>query len=518
MTDAQMTIPIAFGVEAIRNYKRMNYTYWHALAEFVDNSTQSYFDHREELDNAYTDEGLPRQLEVAIIYDRRAGEIRISDTAMGMSRAELERALVIGKPPLDPRGRCQYGMGMKTAATWMGNIWEVRTKKLGATEEFVLTIDVEKVADGGINLPVEPRGGQDPTRHYTILSIRALNAKPQTRTLRKIREFLRSMYREDLRTGTLKLEWDGEELKWDPSEWRFQRMPGGGEYFKELDFPIETGRRVRGWVGVLERGSRAKAGFSMLHSGRVVMGWPDAWRPEVIFGQPGGSNNLINQRLIGEIRLDDFDVTHTKDGIVWGTEEEEAVEEGIKERVQDLIERAAKPRKSAEDSRGPSDLDVQSVVEEVQEELTSAEMVDLLEIKRVPPTEVVKAEFEPLAASVEGRAASFSANVGPLLVSGYVAYDVSPNDPYLYVDSNAGDRVEIVVNMSHPCIRFLDRNGFASHLRHCVYDGIAEWQARKVARLDSDTIKKLKDQLLRLTLEIEQHEIAAEEAAAEISG
>ena len=32
-------------------YKRLTYKPWTAIAEFVDNSTQSYFDHEEELKN-----------------------------------------------------------------------------------------------------------------------------------------------------------------------------------------------------------------------------------------------------------------------------------------------------------------------------------------------------------------------------------------------------------------------------------------------------------------------------------
>lgn len=39
-----------------------------------------------------------------------------------------------------------------------------------------------------------------------------------------------------------------------------------------------------------------------------------------------------------------------------------------------------------------------------------------------------------------------------------------------------------------------------------MYDAIAEWQARKkTSRIDPDTIKLLKDQLLRVSLEIERH-------------
>jgi len=47
-------------------------------------------------------------------------------------------------------------------------------------------------------------------------------------------------------------------------------------------------------------------------------------------------------------------------------------------------------------------------------------------------------------------------------------------------------------------------------LRHCTYDAIAEWQAaKKVSQLDPDTIKILKDKLLRLPLDIEMHAIDA---------
>ena len=32
-------------------YKRLSYQPWTAIAEFVDNSTQSYFDHKDELNS-----------------------------------------------------------------------------------------------------------------------------------------------------------------------------------------------------------------------------------------------------------------------------------------------------------------------------------------------------------------------------------------------------------------------------------------------------------------------------------
>ena len=70
---------------------------------------------------------------------------------------------------------------------------------------------------------------------------------------------------------------------------------------------------MQGWVGILAKGSRAAAGFSILQADRVVRGWPDAWRPSSLYGQLQGSNDLVNQRLVGEIHLDGFDVSHTKE-------------------------------------------------------------------------------------------------------------------------------------------------------------------------------------------------------------
>lgn len=37
---------IQIGLDVISSYKRLAYTPWYAIAEFVDNSTQSYFDHK----------------------------------------------------------------------------------------------------------------------------------------------------------------------------------------------------------------------------------------------------------------------------------------------------------------------------------------------------------------------------------------------------------------------------------------------------------------------------------------
>ena len=61
--------------------------------------------------------------------------------------------------------------------------------------------------------------------------------------------------------------------------------------------------------------------------------------------------------------------------------------------------------------------------------------------------------------------------------------------------------------------------GVMNYFRHCIYDAISEWQARTLrGRIDPETIKLLKDRLLRVSLIVEQHAQqgkAGEDEAAE---
>lgn len=501
-----MPISLQLGLEAIRSYKRMSYTEWHALAEFVDNSTQSYFNNRDVLDAALREEG--EGLRVDIVFDRNEDVLRIADNSMGMSLHELQSAMMIGVPPSNTSGRSKYGMGLKTSACWFGDYWTIRTKKFGSTVEYTVEVDVEKVASGDSDLDLREIGDQDRSKHYTIVEISTLHRRIIGRTSGKVRDFLSSMYRADIRSGTLALRWQGTVLVWDDED-IFLRNRAGQPYRKDFQFDLD-GKSISGWVGVLERGSRAKAGFSIMHSGRMVKGYPDAWRPEAIYGQLQGSNDLVNQRLVGEIHLDSFAVTHTKDNILFFGSEEDDLQKALRELSADYREVAKNRRVGDEDSRGPTPMQVQTAVQEMQSELSSADLADLLEVETVPPPSVVAESVRPLLESVHGTEPDYRAVVGPLAVAGYLASDASPNDPYVIIDATHENELVIVINMQHPHVSQLSgSDGVLNYLRQCTYDALAEWQARhKGSTIDPDTIKLLKDRLLRLPVLIEMRATA----------
>ena len=164
-----MALTLKIGLDAVTSYRRLAYTPWHAIAEFVDNSTQSYFNNKDALDRAYSDERT--KLTVSIVYQRESGGLlRVVDNAMGMSYEELEHALHIGRPPACTDGRSKYGLGLKTAASWIGNKWTIRTKKLGDTVEHEVTVNIDAIARGEVSaLPYSRKEGV-PRKNTTRLS------------------------------------------------------------------------------------------------------------------------------------------------------------------------------------------------------------------------------------------------------------------------------------------------------------------------------------------------------------
>jgi hypothetical protein len=292
----------------------------------------------------------------------------------------------------------------------------------------------------------------------------------------------------------------------------------GSLYKKDFLFEV-NGKPVLGWVGILKQGAggRVEAGFSVIQAKRVIHGWPEAWRPMAIYG-PYGTNDLVNQRLVGELELDGFEVSHTKDSIQWRGDEEEQVEEKLKEYVGDYRTIASK-RRGAGDQRGPAEADIKIAVAELERELESAELVDQisLNVSVVPPTEALIASRNKVISSVmETRTPTLERVIQKtpqLTIKLFLGTDLSERDAYVYQEATKPTEIIVTVNQNHPfwTTQLRGPEAVLEYLRQCIYDALAEWQAsNKVSRFDSDTIKWLKDGFLRLPMEIERHQTERE--------
>lgn len=496
MTEQSMKLEL--GLDAIRSYKRMAYEPWTALGEFVDNSTQSYFNNRAALDRAFATEG--ERLTVSIVFEKDgAGILRISDNAMGMSRAELEHAMHVGLPPANRTGRSRYGLGMKQAACWFGNKWTITTKKLGETSEYIVSLDVERAAAGNGDLHEKVLTGLSPDLHYTRIEITDLNQRLHGRTQGKVRQYLAGMYSLDVRDELLILQWQNTPLGVE-NDWTFLTNSLGEQYKKDFDFDV-NGKKVWGWVGVLDPGGRAKAGFAIAHNGRFIRVWPSAWRPEDIFGSAEGSNDLVNQRVTGVIHLDKFEVSHTKDAIHWEGDEEDQVQNKLKEICADYIEVADQNRKR----RRHNEAAVQVAAKVLETELQSAQLVDQIAAP-TPEPEAISLDEQALVKETDISANDFSASFvysgNTVRVIGKLDSTKSQHDPYVMLETTHDDRIVVIINMNHPQVGVIEENGLANYFRYCTYDALAEWRARRVDTVEPSTIRKLKDQFLRVQFEL----------------
>jgi hypothetical protein len=490
---------LELGLDVIRSYKRMAYEPWTALGEFVDNSTQSYFNNAEELNKAFEAEG--DKLTVGIVYEKDgAGLIRITDNAMGMSRDELVHAMHVGLPPIDRSGRSRYGLGMKQAACWFGNKWKIVTKKLGETTEYTVSVDVEQAAEGDGELHETEVTGLPLESHYTRIEIRDLNQRPQTRTQTKIRQYLAGMYGIDIENGLLILKWQNSPLDAE-NDWVFVKNSLDEDLRKNFEM-IVNGKRAWGWVGVLDVGGRAKAGFAIAHNNRMIRVWPTAWRPDDIYGSSEGSNDLVNQRLVGVIHLDQFDVSHTKDAIHWEGDEEDQVQSRLVEICADYREMARQTKKG----RSQTEAAIQVALKVLERELQSSEMEDTISAQPPEPEIIAQDEsvlLEETDITIADFKTSFDYGGTTVEVIGKADTTKSPNDPYVLCEATHDDRVVVVVNMNHPQVGTIEENGLLNYFRYCTYDALAEWRARRIGTIEPSTIRKLKDQLLRVQFDID---------------
>lgn len=332
-------------VSVYATYRRLSYKPWYAIAEFVDNSTQNYYDHRERLLDAYRREGISGKLRIEVSYDHDRNTLTIQDNANGMNLEELTRAVVLDRPPPVPTGRSEYGMGLKTAACWFGTTWTIQTTRLGSGRELSVVVHIPDLVDKLQEELEVQEGPADPLSHFTKITIQGLYKPIRGRTTGRVRDQLGSMYRVDLRSCEVDILWNGVPITFD--EPRFLEEDLGGDvknvWRKEivLNVPWEhEGKSLKtsGWVGIRTPGSQQDAGFALLRRGRVIVGGPgEGYKPVEIFGQ---GNTFRSQRLVGELHLDGWPVTQAKDAFDWSGGLEDNFIEALKRACQDYMDQA----------------------------------------------------------------------------------------------------------------------------------------------------------------------------------
>lgn len=442
-------------------FSRLNYKAHYAIAEFVDNSTQSFMLHEEELMASEPN----YQMSVKVEYDSDRKTLFVIDNAFGMERDRFLDAITLdAKNPEQVNSRNEFGMGLKTAASWFGNVWMVSSTALGSDKRYTATVDIPMLKETGMNnisINVTPA---KPEEHGTTIVITEVTKGMGPRTIGKIRSLLSSMYRRDLESGKISITVNGQEmsfssypiLKFRDQVWK-----------KDIDFTIEFGGktyRAKGFVGIMSPGSFPKAGFALFRRNRVVLGGEGQnYKPYEIFGQ---AQTQVSLKLFGELDMDDYPVNQAKDGFIWddGLEDEfvRALKSNIREYI-DIAKLTTKERVAEERFSDEASARVETKVEEALQKAFSeppeASRQDDPESRRgddfvddiVRRFEEEQREFDSAKPDADvGGKRTYTVPISNISKRNIeVSWTIANGSRWIDVD-DSGDTVSVVININHP--------------------------------------------------------------------
>lgn len=343
MKDEELDIRPEAGILGV--FSRLSYKAWYAIAEFVDNSTQSFFSnekllHKEDIDKVY----------VKIEYLPEENELIITDDAYGMELQDFKRAVKLDSKSDHPDTRNEFGMGLKTAASWFGEVWSVESTQLNSTNKYFTEVNIPLLREKKVNSVKIKTSKCSKEEHGTIVHIRNLTKQISTRTHSKICSLLESMYRRDLESQKVIIEFvsgnNSKILHFTP----YEPLTYKGETWKmNLDYSFEFKKKqykIKGFVGILkerENGGKSgfvNAGFALFRRNRVIIGGEGQnYKPTEIFGE---AQSTISHKLYGEIDLEDFPVNQAKDGFIWDNGLEEEFIKSLAPRIKKIRDLAAK--------------------------------------------------------------------------------------------------------------------------------------------------------------------------------
>lgn len=342
----------------------INLTQWRCLAEFVDNSVDSFLE-------ASLAGRLVESPEVHIAVptrDEAGAKVSVRDNGPGMDLETLERAVRAGWTGNDPIGRLgMFGMGFNIATARLGTVTRVWTTRAEDEEWHGLEINFDELMrQRHFRTPKLTRAKVDPREHGTEVSIDQLKpdqriwfARTANRT--KLSKELGRAYSAMLRPGgrpvSFRLTVNGNQARrrdhcvwggegnperqvettrygtvsaYQPVDVRladrpfctrdWQWLPAG-----ETDCPtcglndavVSRVRRVHGWLGLQRYLDSNDYGIDFLRNGRKIeranrdlFMWNDGDVTETEYPIDDPRNR---GRIVGEIHLDHCRVMYTKD-------------------------------------------------------------------------------------------------------------------------------------------------------------------------------------------------------------
>lgn len=449
-------------------FSRLSYKPWYAIAEFVDNSTQSYISHAEILDRV---PGFDK-LVVSVKYSPITNTLTITDNAYGMEIERFRDAILLDSRNDTQSGRNEFGMGLKTAASWFGNVWRVTSTQYGSSNRYSATVDIPKLKEYSMNSVQIRRDYVTVDTHGTELVIEQVTKKiTGSRTIGKIRDLLSSMYRRDINSRNIEIWFNDEPIVFE--EYPILTNFRGKRWKKELAFEVTFGGKnywVTGFVAIMNPGSFPKSGFALFRQNRVVVGGTDSnYKPPQIFGQAQSQRSL---KLFGELNMNDFPVNQAKDGFIWDDGLEDAFIDALKSNIQEYIEIAEMSIKERANETQYSKQASTELQQDVATALSNAfssvesesDVADTTEITTNPVAEEKPKEsdndvqeyidtvlHEEVQEEKVGTVRNYMVNISPVIsVELNVQWSIGNKEFWINYTETSPDVYDVLINIDHP--------------------------------------------------------------------
>lgn len=270
-------------------------------------------------------------------------EIIYVDNARGMDKEEIIAAMILAKETKGPNKLGLYGIGLKAAATSLGDYFEIISVKKGSSEAWMTTWDkVEwlkrrnlpvgqqwKFPRKRVEIPKEMIGS-----HGTVIRIKKLNYKIGNK-VNSIRSDIGKRFAPYLSKNVMEVKVNDRYCK--------AIMPEVAENAKkEIYIETEKGTIV-GWVGLMDSSSQSNQyGFNTFRNGRMITCYDKfGFKPHPTVG-----------RVTGDLHLDHVPVSINKREWIATSPEYEEAWELVAEDIKDIL---AKARKKSDDKKMPAD-------------------------------------------------------------------------------------------------------------------------------------------------------------------
>ena len=287
---------------------QVGYSIEEAVAELVDNS----------IDACLLDTVKVTIMLNGIGDDKDSQSFEIEDDGKGMTLQEANNAVVLGLSNKNKDAIGAFGMGLKTACTFLGGRFVVETATQDDPDATLVVYDDEEFRGLG---KWELTAYRKPKRfsHGTHIRIEKMNvnltgrgrgAAEGKKPIDRLRKLLSRQHRLRLNSGDVQIRVNDLTVTAHTPDYDPQWQP----VFTPFDFKTESGKRVHGHIGIAKnmKGKGEEFGLDLIRNGRIVKEYE---KLGVITSHPSWRN------VYGVVFLDDFPVTSNKSDFVRDSDE-----------------------------------------------------------------------------------------------------------------------------------------------------------------------------------------------------